>query len=176
MPDGRLILETDRLLIREFTEGDVDAFYRLGSDPDVTRYTGDRLQSRAEALEVLRTRPLADYRLHGFGRWACILKADGELIGFAGPKYLDDLREVDLGYRFLPRCWGQGLATEAARAVVIDAYSRLDLRRMIGLVDPANIASARVLEKVGGAFDRLIDYHGHPTARYLIAPPPPTPS
>src|SRR5580765_3637236 len=101
---GRQILETERLLLREFDEGDVAAFYRLGSDPDVIRYTldpGGGLKDLDHALEVLRTRPMADYQKYGFGRWACVHKAHGEVIGFAGLKFLDDLGEVDLGYRFL---------------------------------------------------------------------------
>jgi len=82
---GRLVLETDRLLLREFGEEDAAAYYRIGRDPAVTRYTGTgQLESLEHALQILRTNPLADYSRDGFGRWACVLKADGEIIGFAG--------------------------------------------------------------------------------------------
>ena len=67
---------------------------------------------------MLCKHPIADYRKHGFGRWGVVLKATGRLIGFAGLKYLDELREVDVGYRLLPEYWGMGLATEAAQASV----------------------------------------------------------
>jgi RimJ/RimL family protein N-acetyltransferase len=108
---GKFILETERLLLREFDEGDVAPFYLMGSDPAVLRHTGDPgggLTSVEHALEVLRSRPIADYRNYGYGRWACVLKASGEVIGFAGLKYLADLQEVDIGYRLLPAYWGQG--------------------------------------------------------------------
>jgi len=106
---GKLILETERLLLREFDEGDVGPFYRMGTDPDVTRYTGvGALTSPEHALEIMRAYPLADYRKYGYGRWACVWRPSGEVIGFAGLKYLADLGEVDIGYRLLPAYWGQG--------------------------------------------------------------------
>ncbi len=165
---GRTILETERLLLREFDEGDAEAMFVLGSDPEVTRFTGDRLTSIEQAVEVLRTRPMADYRKHGYGRWACVDRASGELIGFAGLKYLDDLQEVDVGYRFLPAYWGRGLATEAGRAVVEFGFAEVRLHRIIGLVAPENGASVRVLEKLGLAFVGMIEYLGSPTAKYAI--------
>src|SRR5262245_46373665 len=141
---GETILETERLLLREFDEGDVEPYYRLGSDPDIIRHTGDPgggLASLEQALEVMRSRPLADYRKHGFGRWACVLKANGAVVGAAGLKYLDDLQEVDIGYCFLPAWWGQGLATESGRAILDHGFRQLGLRRIIGLVELEHRAS-----------------------------------
>ncbi|MFN0059735.1 MAG: GNAT family N-acetyltransferase [Planctomycetota bacterium] len=138
---GRHILETDRLLLREFEAGDVAAFYLLGSDPAVIRYTcdpGGGFASVEDAAEVLRSHTLADYREHGFGRWACVHKASGAIIGFAGLKRLPELREVDIGYRLLPAHWGSGFATEAGRAILEYAFGRLGLRRVIALVMPEN--------------------------------------
>jgi RimJ/RimL family protein N-acetyltransferase len=176
---GRFILETGRLLLREFDEGDAGPFYVLGSDPSVTRYTGDPgggLVSAEHALEVLRSHPLADYRRYGFGRWACVHKASGEVIGFAGLKYLDDLREVDIGYRLLPAYWGLGLATEAGRAVLDYGATRLALRRVIGLVAPENLASVRVLEKLGLTFEGMVEFRGQsPVARYATQAGTPEP-
>src|SRR5262245_31879053 len=121
-----MVVETERLLLREFVEGDVYAYYLLGSDPAVIRYTGAQaLNSLEHALEVLRANPLADYQEHGFGRWACVLKSNREVIGFAGLKRLVDLNEVDLGYRLLPAYWGQGLATEAGRAALDYGFGTL---------------------------------------------------
>src|SRR2546423_1868809 len=114
-----LIIETDRLLLREFVVDDAEAFLLLNSNPEVLRYTGDSgIRDIAEARAALLARPIADYQKYGYGRLACIAKETGDLIGFAGLKYLDDLGYTDLGYRFLPAWWGRGLATEACRAVV----------------------------------------------------------
>jgi RimJ/RimL family protein N-acetyltransferase len=171
---GKPMLETERLLLREFDEGDAAAFYPLGSDPAIIRYTGDPgggLKSVEHALEILRLHPLADYQKHGYGRWACVHKANGRVIGFAGLKYLEDLREVDVGYRFLPAYWGMGLATEASRACVDYGFTRLRLPRVLGLVDPANGASVRVLEKCGMAFGGMIEFKGQTVARYEVEAP-----
>jgi RimJ/RimL family protein N-acetyltransferase len=132
---GRTALETDRLLLREFDEGDAAAYFRLGSDPLVVRYTGtDCLTSLAHALEVLRANPLSDYRKHGLGRLACILKTSGDFIGFAGLKRLEELAELDVGFWLFPAFWGQGFATEAARAAIKYGFDHLKFERIIGLV------------------------------------------
>jgi RimJ/RimL family protein N-acetyltransferase len=167
---GRVILKTERLILREFDEGDAAAFYVLGSDPAIIRFTGDptRLTSLKQALDVLCSRPLADYRKYGFGRWACVHKESGEVIGFAGLKYLEDLKEVDIGYRLLPSYWGAGLATEAGRAALDYGFADLHLEEIIGLADPENVASVRVLEKLGMSFDRMMPYQGADLARYVI--------
>ncbi len=169
--EHRVILETERLIVREFTEDDAPAFYVLGSDPAIIRYTGDPgggLASVEQAAEVLRTRPMADYRKHGFGRWACVLKESGAVIGFSGLKHLDELGEVDIGYRLIPAYWGAGLATEAGLTVLAYGFVRLGLTRIIGLVDPENAASIRVLEKLGLKREGIIDYMGQKAVRYAI--------
>ncbi len=168
------ILETERMLLREFDEDDVAVFYTLGSDPTIIRYTGDPaggLTSLEHTREVLRSRPLADYQKHGFGRWACVLRASNEVIGFAGLKHLDDLNEVDIGYRLLPAHWNLGLATEASRAVIDFGFTRLGLARIIGLADPENAASIRVLKKIGMKYCSAILYQGHCVAKYVIEAP-----
>src|SRR5262249_7000094 len=80
---GKPMLETERLLLREFDEDDAAAISPLGSDPAIIRYTGDPgggLKSVEHALEILRLHPLADYQKHGYGRWACVHKASGQVI------------------------------------------------------------------------------------------------
>ena len=81
-----MILETDRLLLREFVLDDVEDFFRLISDPDVTRYTGDGGKTLEEAKKDLEERVVQDYKKHGFGRWAVIYKPTNKIIGFAGLK------------------------------------------------------------------------------------------
>jgi [ribosomal protein S5]-alanine N-acetyltransferase len=76
------------------------------------------------------------------------------------------LGEVDLGYRLMAAYWGQGLATEASRACVNHGFQTLGLKRIIGLVDPENIRSVRVLEKSGLIFERMIDYRCQRVAKY----------
>ena len=168
------ILETERLLLREYVEEDAESFYRLNSDPEVIRYTGDdHLISIEQARTILREYPIADYGRYGFGRLACVLHGTNEVIGFAGLKYLPERDEVDLGYRFLRRHWGRGLATEACQAVVAYGFDVLRLAEIAALVQTGNIASMRVLEKCGLTFSGMTEYGGRTVARYAITAPAP---
>ena len=148
-------LETTRLVLRWFTFDDLDAFYELGSNPLVVRYIGNRpFASREVARKTLADAPLHDYATYGFGRFACVWKETGEVIGFCGPKFLPDTEDVDLGYRFLPTFWGIGLATESSLAVISYARHTLNLTRLVAWAHPDNAASARVLSKLGFLFER----------------------
>ena len=167
----KVILETDRLLLREYVEEDAEAFFNLNSDPEVLRFVPDKqLLNVEQARQILIDHPIADYRKHGFGRGACILKSTGEQIGFAGLKYLEDLGEVDVAYRLMPTHWGQGLATEAAVASVLFGFADLGLKQIIGLVMPENIASVRVLEKTGLRYIETVTFWERQFSKYVITP------
>jgi RimJ/RimL family protein N-acetyltransferase len=164
-----IICETERLILREQTEDDAAAVLRLGSDPLVMRYLGDPAPTNLEeARAILRDHPIADYHKYGFGRWAVVLKSTGENIGFAGLKFLPELQEVDIGYRLLSEHWGKGIATEASRPAIAYGFKVLQLERIIGLVDPENVASVNVLKKLGLNFIGTIDQHSKPTDKYAI--------
>jgi ribosomal-protein-alanine N-acetyltransferase len=164
-----LILETNRLILRQYTGEDADGFFRLNSDPEVMRYVPDRLlKSLEEAREILISHPIADYKQHGYGRCACIVKSTGENIGFCGLKYLPQIGGVDLGFRFLPANWSKGFATEAARASVKYGFKTLNLDEIVGLAEPENHGSIRVLEKVGMQFTGVVRLFGLQMRRYLI--------
>lgn len=155
MASSDLIIETERLIIRPFTMADVEATYAMNLDPEVSRYTGDGgVVSKAEIERRIAENILGDYEKHGFGRWAVELKSEGEFIGFTGLKYLEDLDEVDLGFRFMQAYWGKGFATESGRACVNFGFDSLGLERIIAMVLPANGGSIRVLEKLNFSFEK----------------------
>jgi RimJ/RimL family protein N-acetyltransferase len=164
----KTILETDRLLLREFVLDDVEDFFRMVSDPDVTRFTGDGCQTLEEARKRLEEGPFQDYRKYGYGRWAAVYKPTGKIIGFAGLKHLDDVGEVDLGFRFFKEHWGKGVATEASRAILAYGFDTLQRKRIIGITDLDNKASIRVLEKVGFTFEKFTTFRDHEVAWYAI--------
>ena len=165
-----VILETDRLLLRQYVEEDAEAFFELNSDPKVLRFVPDKqLLNVQQARQILIDHPIADYRKHGFGRGACILKSTGQQIGFAGLKYLEELDEVDVAYRLLPAFWGQGLATEAALASVRYGFAKLGLKRIIGLTMPENVASIQVLEKAGLHYTEEVSFLGTRFSKYTIS-------
>lgn len=154
---AHLIIETDRLLIRPFTREDIEASYSMNLDAEVSRYTGDGgVVSKEEIERRIVEDVLGDYQKHGFGRLAVELKGENKFIGFTGLKYLEDLGEVDLGYRFFKEYWGQGIATEAGMACLNLGFEKLGLKRIIAMVLPENSSSIRVLEKLNFQFEKEI--------------------
>jgi ribosomal-protein-alanine N-acetyltransferase len=148
-------LETERLVLRWFTLDDIEVFHELGSNPEIIRYVGNQpFASLDAARETMVAAPLRDYATYGYGRFACVWKQTGAVVGSCGPKFLPESQEVDLGYRFLPSFWGMGLATESALATIDYARGELGLRRLVGWVHPDNVASARVLTKLRFLFER----------------------
>ena len=143
-------LETPRLILRPFELADIESSWVMNKDAEVSRYTGDGgVVSRDEMERRIREDVMGDYEKYGFGRLAVEVKGGERFIGFAGLKYLEDLQEVDLGYRLMKKYWGRGYATEAARACLDYGFDQLNLSEIIAMVLPANIASIRVLEKLG---------------------------
>lgn len=153
----RVYLETERLILREFAEADVQHLVELDSDPEVMRYlTGGKPTAREAIVADLR-RHIADYeRLPGRGRWAAIEKATGEFIGWVALAQPPDTgpREVELGYRLRRSAWGKGYATEACRALVRNAFTELGVRRVYAETMAVNHASRRVMERAGLTFRR----------------------
>lgn len=163
--------ETDRLVHRAMTVDDAEAFFALNRHPEVMRYTGEApLESAEAARQALERYP--DFDAVGYGRWGCVLKETGAMIGFCGLKYLEDLDEVDVGYRFLPEYWGRGLATEACRASLAFGFETIGLERIIALVMPANAASIRVLAKCEMVADGEIEYDGVRALRFAMTRSP----
>ena len=162
----KYILETPRLLLREFGEEDAPHFFELNEDPEVVRYTGDPpFASVEEARQFLLN--YDQYRKYGYGRWAVLLKPEGAgdlpaWIGWCGLKHIPELGETDIGFRFIRRYWGRGYATEAARACLDYGFRILRLKRIVGRVMRENAASVRVLEKIGLEFWKEFDFMEHP--------------
>lgn len=149
----KAVLETPRLILRAFTLDDVDAMYQLMTVPDVIRYVGNKpAQSKQDVLDYLHQHPLRDYQVYGYGRFACIWKETGQVIGFSGIKYLEEISETELGYRFLPEFWRKGLATEAGFAVM-EFAKNLGLTRLVAVIHPQNEGSKQVALRLGFALE-----------------------
>lgn len=151
------ILQTSRLLLREFTPDDADSFYRLNSNPNVIRYTGDAAFETVGAAKAF-LESYGDYRLNGYGRWAVIDKTNGEFLGWCGLKYDAHSNETDIGFRFFEKYWNEGYATESAKACVDYGFEQLGLTEIVGRAMISNTASIRVLEKIGLVFEKEFDF------------------
>lgn len=157
-----IIIETDRLLLRTFTESDAALIYELNSDPEVTRYTGDPIRDMDHAKEILEKVILPQYALYNHGRWAVHTKAGLEFIGWCGLKTRPEREnEIDLGYRFFRHSWGKGYATEAAFACLNYGFKKLRLPRIVGRAVPANTGSIKVLQNCGMLYigEEVVDSH-----------------
>jgi RimJ/RimL family protein N-acetyltransferase len=163
------VIETARLRLRPFAAADAADLHRHWTQPPVRKYLwDDRVISREEAADVVRMS--ADlFRRHGFGFWCVRDKGDGALAGYCGFRFMDDTDEIEIGYAVEPARWGEGLATEAARACLRYGFEEAHFPRVLGITDSANAASARVLEKLGMAFERRAPHHGLDTLFYALA-------
>ncbi|MFI5274680.1 MAG: GNAT family N-acetyltransferase [Ktedonobacterales bacterium] len=146
-------LETERLVLRQFTTNDADLLFDLDSDPAVMRFlTGGTPTSREVIQQHILPAFLRSYeRLPGFGIWAAIEKASGDFLGWFGfrPPDGEGPDTVELGYRLRQATWGQGYATEGARALIRKGFTELGVRRVLATTYQDNRASRRVMEKAG---------------------------
>ena len=166
-----VVIETDRLLLRRFTGDDALLLYELNLDPEVIRYTHDPMTSVEHAKKVLNEVILPQYVLYDHGRWAVHLRSNLEFMGWCGLKYLSETNEVDLGYRFMKKFWGNGYATEAALACIEYGFTRLNLRQIVGRALPGNLASIKVLEKCGMKYLHEEVMHGYLHKTYQVSNP-----
>lgn len=141
---------TPRLVIRRFTEADAPFVLDLLTEPAWLKHIGDRgVRTVADARHYLHTGPLASYAAYGHGLYHVARKDTDEPVGMCGILRRDGLDHPDLGYAFLEQHHGFGYATEAARATLEHARLHLGMRTVVAITTEANVASQRVLEKVG---------------------------
>jgi ribosomal-protein-alanine N-acetyltransferase len=143
------IPETPRLILREFRTDDVEALYLILSDPAAMRFYIKPFDRHGTEEWITRNRQR--YTKDGHGLWAMILKSSGELIGDCGlvVQEIDGANEIEIAYHVRRDHWGQGFATEAARACRDYGFAHLDVSRLVSIIRPENLASRRVAEKNG---------------------------
>lgn len=150
---GGVYVETERLVLREFTEDDVDHLVELDADPEVMRFiTGGRPTPREEIERVILPRWLRYYaETPGIGFWAAEEKASGQFIGWfhLRPGEGHPVDEPELGYRLRRSAWGKGYATEGCRALIDNSFAEHGVRRVLAETMVVNTASRRVMEKAG---------------------------
>jgi [ribosomal protein S5]-alanine N-acetyltransferase len=164
-----VILETERLVVRELTLTDAPFALELLNEPAFHRYIGDKgIRDLAGAGKYLREGPLASYAQPGHGLWQVALKATGEPVGINGQIKRPVLPDVDLGFAFLARHQGKGYGYESSVAILRHGRDVLKLPAVIALTAPENPASIGLLEKLGFRFDRMIDLPGYATPSRLF--------
>lgn len=163
----KVFLETQELILRQFTEQDADNLFLLDSDPEVMRFINGGKPTESEVIKKQGLPRLLEYyqKYKNFGFWATIEKSSNEFIGwfhfypaienkFAVELQLVNNHEIALGYRLRKSSWGKGYATEASQALVSKGFADLNVQRVVAWALTANKGSIRVMEKAGLKFEK----------------------
>ncbi len=171
MPD--IIAETERLILRMIGEGDETEHDRLLNSPTIMRYIGGPMEP-AE-IEQRHAKGMAMFAREGFSFLFVIEKASGEMVGYCGIKRVDDpsapnVGDHEIGWKIREDRWGLGYASEAMRAVIDWAFSRIGAPHVVAITDPDNTASWKLMEKLGMVRREELDFeaeHG-PLIQYSL--------
>lgn len=178
-------LRTPRLILRRWRADDLAPFAAMNADPRVMEFLPAPLSP--SECQILIARLEAHFDEHGFGFWAVELPDQATCIGFVGlsvPRFEAHFTPcVEIGWRLAADFWGQGLATEAARAALAFGFNNLGLKEIVSFTVPQNVRSRRVMERLGMTRDPHDDFDhpalpvGHRLSRHVLyrAVPSPTP-
>ena len=160
MSDGRVILQTSRLLLRELVAQDAAALEKVLGDPVAMQYYPAAFDRNA--VEEWIKRNIDRYERDGHSFWAMTLKSSAELIGDCGCplQEVEGRNEIEIGYHVRRDLWGKGYATEAAQACMEYAFNKLGAERVISMIRPENQQSRRVAEKNGMICEKIIFWNG----------------
>jgi RimJ/RimL family protein N-acetyltransferase len=168
-------LETARLKLRAFTLDDWEPYAEMYADPSFVRYLDGMPLTKEDTWENIAV-ILGHWALLGYGIWALESKTTGELIGRAGLLNLPGWPDVEVCWALSPRFWGNGYATEAAKASMNWAFAEAGLGRLISLIDPENKASEAVALRLGEKYRDRITIHGRAANVYEILKKPSLPA
>ncbi|MEP7342233.1 MAG: GNAT family N-acetyltransferase [Acidobacteriota bacterium] len=162
------LIETERLLLREITEEDLNDLLEIWGDPEAMRLFPQTLNR--DEMKAWIERNNNRYKQFGHGIWAVVRKSDGLLVGDCGlvMQEVDGVDELEVGYHFKRSHWGNGYATEAARSCMEYAFNQLGRRRVISMIRPENLPSRRVAERNGLQIEKQIFWRGYDHYVYSI--------
>jgi ribosomal-protein-alanine N-acetyltransferase len=162
-------LETERLLLRPFTEDDAEALHEaVYSNADVMRYMPGGIPRTLSQTQNVVDFFINHWELNGYGAWAVIQKSDQRFIGQCGLGFVSELQDVEVLYALAKDTWGHGLATEAAHASLRYGFSELQPGKIIALAAKENKASRRVMEKLGMTYRREVKLWKMKLAQYVL--------
>lgn len=162
------VLHTSRLTLHPCDEADIELLHRHWTEPDVRRYLWDGRIINRETVREFVNSSLESSQKYDYGLWVLLSKPEGAFRGVCGLRD-GSLEWPELLYSVTPKHWGAGLATESSRCVLQHAFKELRLRCVVATVDKPNVASIRVLEKLGLHLtgEKLI--HGNPILYYTVS-------
>lgn len=162
-------IETPRLLLRQFTPDDAEELYRIYSHPDLFKYMSNDKPLVWEQTGAFIDSLNDNWKQHNFGVWAVVYKENQKLIGHCGLKFLENTPEIQIGYLLLKQYWGRGLGTESAAEALRFGFEVATLERIVAIAKPENIASRRVMEKIGMKYEKDAYYYDNDVVYYSIS-------
>lgn len=168
-----VLVETERLLLREITIDDAADLFEMDADPAVHRYIHNQPLQRIEEQYTMIDTIQQQYKDFGIARWAVVDKLSGECLGWAGLKYYTEPLNghqhfYELGYRFKQKHWGKGYATEAARAAIQYGFNERAAPCLYAITDIDNQGSRNVLSKLGFRLTEIFEEDGRPLTWYTL--------
>ena len=165
---NKILLQTERLQLREISHEDCNELLKIWGDAETMRLFPKTLNR--EEMTVWIDRNLNRYKSYGYGLWAVIQKDGQQFVGDCGlmVQEVDGAEELEVGYHFNRNFWGLGLATEAARGCMDYAFNQLNRRRIISMIRPENLPSRRVAERNGLKIDKEVFWRGYQHYVYAI--------
>ena len=163
------IIETERLILRMFEADDFDAAHLLFSDADVQKYLSPANRRTPEQMRVTLEKLATRWLERGFGIWCVCDKNSGEVIGYSGFQYFEKSSEVEILFGYLKEFWGNGYATEAARACLRYGFQTLFFEKVYAAIHPENVPSLRVLEKLEMSFEDRTEHYAMDSITFTIS-------
>lgn len=171
-----IIIETDRLILRTWKDKDIKPYFLINQDPKVIEFLGGAL-TMEQVQDFIKAQNI-QYQERNYALWAAELKESGEMIGFIGLHYVDweahFTPAIEIGWRLGSQYWGNGYATEGAKACLSYGFNKIGLREIIAITVPANVRSRRVMEKLGLKRDMGDDFvhpelpHDHHLSQHVL--------
>ncbi len=159
------VLETNRLVLRMWTLEDSEAALQIWGDAEVMQFVGKPFENIEVARRALEN-AIAAQDKHGICLWAAVEKCSGRVVGCCGFHPFEN--GLELAYHFIPQVWGKGYATEAAQACLSYGFGKLGAAKIVAFTHPENIASFRVLEKIGMKYKGLVEIEGAKEKEYEL--------
>ncbi|MBN8834893.1 MAG: GNAT family N-acetyltransferase [Niastella sp. SCN 39-18] len=164
----KILVETERLILRELEYTDENDLFEMDSDPEVHLYIENNpvksIDEISKVIEIIK----GQYKENGMARWAVVDKLTNEFIGWSGLKYFNQPLNnhhhfYELGFRFKKKHWGKGFATDSSTAILDYGFANLNVDKIFAITNPENVNSKKVLSKLGFNFQETFDYEGVPT-------------
>jgi len=164
-----IVIETQRLVLRRLDTGDARFILALVNEPSWLKYIGDKgVHTLEDAESYIRKGPVDMYERHGFGLYLVETRVGGESIGICGLIKRETLDDIDLGFAFLPRYWGDQYAFEASSGTLTHAKTLLGLSRIVAITSKDNDRSIKLLDRLGFRFERNLQLAGEELNLYAI--------